>query len=184
MNESQKISKMEKFIHVTGFGPFRGFTDTNPSWEAVSLLPDEICVNNVKYTIKKHNVLVTYGAVNDIVPKLWASKPTVSRNESFLVENVFVFFSCDILVNYVTSAIFQLVVHCGADHSAKAIKMEQSAYNGHFCEADFEGKYLDEHNVCLEKSGKCIKLCTHLNLNQIINDCGDHNLEHSMHPGK
>lgn len=77
--QNQKIPKMKKFIHVTGFGPFRGFTEMNPSWEAVSRLPDEICVNHVNYTIKKHNVSVTYESVNDIVPKLWASKPAVSE---------------------------------------------------------------------------------------------------------
>lgn len=78
MNDSKKESNTEKFIHVTGFGPFRGFTDLNPSWEAVSRLPDQIYVNNVKYMIKKHNVSVTYEAVNDMVPKLWATNPTVS----------------------------------------------------------------------------------------------------------
>lgn len=77
-----------------------------------------------------------------------------------------------------------MVVHCGVDRGAKAIKLEQSAHNGLFCQDDFEGKRLDEHSVCLENSGKCEKLCTNLNLNQIVNECGDHKFEHSVHPGK
>lgn len=67
-------------IHVTGFGPFRGFTDKNPSWEAVSRLPDHIEHNDMKLTVKKHNVAVTYDAVDEIVPKLWQTKPLVSVN--------------------------------------------------------------------------------------------------------
>lgn len=64
-------------IHVTGFGRFRGFTETNPSWEAVSLLPIEIEFNDKKFIIEKHEVAVTYEAVDKIVPALWAQNPKV-----------------------------------------------------------------------------------------------------------
>lgn len=65
-------------IQVTGFGPFRGFTEKNPSWEAVSRLPNHIEYNKQKLIVQKHNVAVTYEAVDAIVPKLWETKPLVS----------------------------------------------------------------------------------------------------------
>lgn len=65
-------------ICVTGFGPFRGFTEKNPSWEAVLRLPDYIEYNEKKLTIEKYNIAVTYEAVDEVVPKLWQKKPLVS----------------------------------------------------------------------------------------------------------
>lgn len=65
-------------IQVTGFGPFRDFIDVNPSWEAVSRLPDHIEHNGKKLIVEKHKIAVTYEAVDEIVPKLWQEKPLVS----------------------------------------------------------------------------------------------------------
>lgn len=78
MSTSDYERVKRKVIHVTGFGPFRGFTEKNPSWEAVSRLPDAIEHSNEILIIEKHNVAVTYEAVNEIVPKLWQTKPLVS----------------------------------------------------------------------------------------------------------
>lgn len=76
-SENPKLSSVSNVIHVTGFGPFRGFHITNPSWEAVSLLPDEIEYDKNTFRIKKHRVSVEYDAVNDVVPTLWSDNPTV-----------------------------------------------------------------------------------------------------------
>ncbi|XP_031616922.1 uncharacterized protein LOC116336877 isoform X2 [Contarinia nasturtii] len=65
----------ENVIHVTGFGPFRGFTESNPSWLAVSALPDNILHNNELIPIVKHEIPVTYAAVDQKVKEIWASKP-------------------------------------------------------------------------------------------------------------
>lgn len=67
----------ENVIHVTGFGPFRGFTKTNPSWEAVKQLPDSIEYNGQEIPIVKHEVPVTYCAVDKKVDEIWETKPKV-----------------------------------------------------------------------------------------------------------
>lgn len=67
----------ENVIHVTGFGPFRGFTKSNPSWEAVSILPDHIVHNDQVIPIVKHEVPVTYAAVDEKVKELWSYNPKV-----------------------------------------------------------------------------------------------------------
>lgn len=78
MSTSEHEGTERNLIHVTGFGPFRGFAEKNPSWEAVSGLPDFIEHTEMKLPIVKHNVAVTYDAVNEIIPKLWQTKPLVS----------------------------------------------------------------------------------------------------------
>lgn len=70
----------ENVIHVTGFGVFRGFTETNPSWEAVSQLPNHIIHNDQAIPIVKHEVSVTYAEVDKKVQEIWSSKPKVSLN--------------------------------------------------------------------------------------------------------
>lgn len=69
----------EDVIHVTGFGVFRGFTNNNPSWEAVSQLPEYIVHNGQAIAILKHEIPVTYVAVDKIVQEIWSSKPKVSK---------------------------------------------------------------------------------------------------------
>lgn len=84
MSDSQKSStsllsaQTTNIVHVTGFGPFRGFRTKNPSWEAVSLLPDNITCNDKSFLLRKHQVSVEYDVVNEVVPKLWSDSPTVS----------------------------------------------------------------------------------------------------------
>lgn len=68
----------ENVIHVTGFGVFRGFTEKNPSWQAVNQLPDYIIHNGQPIAIVKHEIPVTYVAVDQKVQEIWASKPKVS----------------------------------------------------------------------------------------------------------
>ena len=68
----------ENVIHVTGFGVFRGFTSTNPSWEAVNQLPDHITHNGETIPIVKHQVPVTYDAVDKKISEIWLKKPKVS----------------------------------------------------------------------------------------------------------
>lgn len=67
----------QNVIHITGFGVFRGFTQTNPSWEAVLRLPDHIEFNKQRIKIVKHEVPVTYNAVNEKVQQIWATNPKV-----------------------------------------------------------------------------------------------------------
>lgn len=73
----------ENGIHVTGFGVFRGFTSTNPSWEAVNQLPDHIVHNGQTIPIIKHQVPVTYEAVDKKVHEIWSRKPKVSSFLAF-----------------------------------------------------------------------------------------------------
>lgn len=68
----------ENVIHVTGFGVFRGFTSTNPSWEAVKQLPDHIIHDGKAIQIVKHQVSVTYEAVDKKIHEIWSKKPKVS----------------------------------------------------------------------------------------------------------
>lgn len=68
----------ENVIHVTGFGVFRNFTSTNPSWEAVSQLPDHIIHNGQMIPIVKHQVPVTYDGVDRKIHEIWSKKPKVS----------------------------------------------------------------------------------------------------------
>lgn len=68
---------LENVIHVTGFGVFRGFTDTNPSWEAVSRLPEAVEINHKRFPIVKHEVPVTYADVNEKIKDIWTQKPKV-----------------------------------------------------------------------------------------------------------
>lgn len=67
----------ENVIHVTGFGVFRGFTSVNPSWEAVKQLPDHINHNGQTIPIVKHQVSVTYEAVDKKIHEIWSKKPKV-----------------------------------------------------------------------------------------------------------
>lgn len=68
----------ENGIHVTGFGVFRGFTSTNPSWEAVNQLPDQLVHNGQTIPIIKHQVPVAYEAIDKKVHEIWSRKPKVS----------------------------------------------------------------------------------------------------------
>lgn len=73
--------KMQKIpedkIHVTGFGPFRGFATSNPSWDAVSQLPDYIEHNGQSIEIIKHEIPVTYYDVDKKWHEIWSTKPRV-----------------------------------------------------------------------------------------------------------
>ncbi|KAI5697557.1 pyroglutamyl-peptidase 1 [Diaphorina citri] len=55
-------------VLITGFGPFKTHT-INPSWEAVSLLPDRIPNTNIE--IVKEQIQVSYNYVDVTVPALW-----------------------------------------------------------------------------------------------------------------
>lgn len=70
----------DNVIHVTGFGVFRGFADTNPSWEAVSRLPEAVEINNKRFAIVKHEVPVTYADVNEKIKDIWTQKPKVKQS--------------------------------------------------------------------------------------------------------
>lgn len=67
----------ENVIHVTGFDVFRGFTKANPSWDAVSQLPDFVDFNGKRFSIVKHRVPVTYSAVDDKIKEIWINQPMV-----------------------------------------------------------------------------------------------------------
>lgn len=77
----KKQNTMEKWpenvIHISGFGPFRGFQQSNPSWKAVSLLPNYIELDGKRLQIVKHEVPVTYEAVDGKVREIWATNPKV-----------------------------------------------------------------------------------------------------------
>ncbi|XP_053692612.1 pyroglutamyl-peptidase 1-like [Sabethes cyaneus] len=64
-------------IVVTGFGLFAGYTDRNPSWEAVKLLPDMYEFKYVQYRIDKLLVPVEFDAVDEVVPQIWKGEPTL-----------------------------------------------------------------------------------------------------------
>lgn len=93
----------ENSIHVTGFGPFRNFTKSNPSWEAVSLLPNNIVHSGQSILIVKHEVPVTYAAVDQKVHEIWSSKPKVSIDiQNFLIRSENAFFHR--ILNFVVSS--------------------------------------------------------------------------------
>lgn len=71
-------NRISRNIKVTGFDVFNGFEDVNPSWAAVSLLPDKIEFNDEQFIVQKHKVPVTYCAVDAKVDELWADRPVVS----------------------------------------------------------------------------------------------------------
>lgn len=79
------------------------------------------------------------------------------------------------------------MVHCGVHKKVDKICLERNAFNGHFRDADFCGDRLDSCNVTLPNSGaECERLCTSLNLNNIINeiDAAATMIKCSDHPGK
>lgn len=159
----------ENSIHVTGFGVFRGFTSSNPSWEAVKQLTDHIIHNGQTIPIVKHEVSVTYEAVDKKIHEIWSKKPKVNafffaiQSKSFLV-----FFLSKSILNI---SCFQLVVHCGVNHITDKICLERSAFNGKFDQADFTNQFLSCCNVTLPNSGaECKQLDTSLNVDGIIND--------------
>lgn len=78
----------------------------------------------------------------------------------------------------------QLVVHCGVNYKAKSIHLEKNAFNGNFCQADWDGKHLDQTDLCLPNSGECQQLCTELDLDKIVRSCTDKRIECSQDPGK
>lgn len=169
----------ENVIHISGFGVFRGFTETNPSWEAVSRLPDHIVHNNQTILIVKHKIPVTYAAVDKKIQEIWSSKPKVNSKSDFLKFGINKFFFSLLLS-------FQLVIHCGVHSKANKICLEKNAFNGNFNEADFSDEFPECSKVNLPNGGvECEKLCTSLNLNNIINDIDViAPMKCSNHPGK
>lgn len=77
-SNSENEPKPLRSIHVTGFDVFDGFEELNPSWAAVTLLPDRITFNDETFSISKHKVPVTYCDVDTKVDELWKDKPVVS----------------------------------------------------------------------------------------------------------
>ncbi|KAL1451341.1 hypothetical protein WDU94_005728 [Cyamophila willieti] len=68
LNDIEDTPSVSFKVLITGFGPFRNFP-INASWEAVSLLPDKLDVNNIE--IIKEQVEVSYDYVDNTVPQLW-----------------------------------------------------------------------------------------------------------------
>lgn len=66
-----------KTIVVTGFGPFRGHEQVNPSWEAVKLLPDVLEYEGKQYPVKKMEIPVAYADVDGSLEDVWADDPMV-----------------------------------------------------------------------------------------------------------
>lgn len=64
-------------IIVTGFGPFRGHEEVNPSWEAVKLLPEELKHAGKSFQIRKWEIPVTYADVEKSVQAIWELEPVV-----------------------------------------------------------------------------------------------------------
>lgn len=59
-----------------------------------------------------------------------------------------------------------LVIHVGVHGTTNKILIEKCAVNG-FCKQDFCSKSLCEPVICLEKSGKCERLETKIDVNRI-----------------
>lgn len=72
------MSKGEKLICITGFGPFVGHEEKNASWEAVKLLRDNVTVSGIPFKIRKTEIPVMYDEVDQVVPKIWKDNPIVS----------------------------------------------------------------------------------------------------------
>ncbi|XP_063700365.1 pyroglutamyl-peptidase 1 [Culicoides brevitarsis] len=72
-NIAQKAT--QNLIIVTGFDIFVGHEIRNASWEAVKLLPSTIKHEEVEYSIDTLKVPVSYEAVDEIIPKIWARNP-------------------------------------------------------------------------------------------------------------
>lgn len=68
-----------KVVVVTGFGPFRGHEEVNPSWEAVRVLPNELEFNGIVYPIRKFEIPVLYEQVEQAEKDIWALDPLVSE---------------------------------------------------------------------------------------------------------
>lgn len=168
----QKIP--EDKIHVTGFGPFRGFATSNPSWDAVSQLPDYIEHNGQSIEIIKHEIPVTYYDVDKKWHEIWSTKPRVIN-----------FWFANLTVNWTFLIFIQLVVHCGVHKRADKICLEQNAFNGNFSDSDFSGNKLGCSNVTLQNAGgECKKLCTSFDLNNIISETNATKIKRSEHPGE
>eukprot|EP00081_Caenorhabditis_elegans_P013484 NP_492491.2 Uncharacterized protein CELE_M04C9.3 [Caenorhabditis elegans] len=59
---------MKKKVVVTGFGPFRGFEEENPS----SIIIDELTKNGISgVDLELHKITVAYEDVSKKVPELW-----------------------------------------------------------------------------------------------------------------
>lgn len=71
-------------VYVTGFGLFGEHTEKNASWEAVRLLPDEFVLSDGrKCNLKRLEIPVTYGGVEDAVSKIWDENPKVYKVYTF-----------------------------------------------------------------------------------------------------
>lgn len=82
--------------------------------------------------------------------------------------------------------LFQLVIHCGVHSKTDKICLEKNAFNGNFREEDYTNKLPDDCKVLLPNGGReCEKLCTALNLNNIIDEIDvAAPMKCSNHPGK
>lgn len=65
----------------------------------------------------------------------------------------------------------QLVIHCGVDGKATAIKVEKCAYNSNYCNPDWNGKCLETTTVCLKNNGTdCDELTTCFDVDKIVDE--------------
>jgi len=81
---SAGIADDEIVVMVTGFGPFKSQYPINPSWEIVASLPPILSSSKsvpssppIRILTHPAPIRVTYTAVRELVPKLWAANPRI-----------------------------------------------------------------------------------------------------------